>query len=104
MTTPKPDPQIGLEDEYLSDEALVVSLIEQLTILEENRAGHIAFDRSNRKIQKMMPWDGNEHHYRVGIHVIEMTKKVGGREVEYTTQPGYKVNINPKVKDPAAAE
>ena len=99
---PRIDPQIHMEDEFLTDETLVTNLQVQLDILEEHRQGHIAFAQANRKIQAMVPWDGTDHRWRIGPHVIEVTSKEGGREVEYTTQPGYSVKINPKVKEPAA--
>ena len=96
--------QIHMEDEFLTDETLVAALQVQLDNLEANREGHIAFGRANRKIQGMVPWDGEEHRYRIGPHVIELTNKEGGREVEYTTQSGYSVKINPKETAPAPAE
>ena len=101
---PKLKPQIHMEDEFLTDEALVTNLQVQLDILEANRQGHLAFAQANRKIQAMMPWDGIDHRWRIGPHVIEVTSKNGGREVEYTTKDGYSVKINPKVKESPAAE
>ena len=98
----KVEAQIHMEDEFLQDETLVANLQEQLDILETHREGHLKFGNADRKIKAMVPWDGEPHRYRIGPHVIELTNKEGGREVEYTTQPGYSVKVNPREAAPAA--
>ena len=100
------EPQIHMEDEFLSEEDLVVSLTEQLDIIEENKDGYQTYGTALRKLKKMVPWpdDGKEHRYRIGQHLIVMKPKAGGKEVEYVTQDGFSLKVNPRENGAGEAE
>ena len=90
--------QIHMDDEVLKDGELIEALVPLLDRVEQNREAAGEFGKAVRKIKKMMPDDGKPHRFRIGEHVVVMTPIEGGREVDYTTQDGVGVKINPKDK------